>query len=281
MTAIGVLLGQGIDFATNPKYTRWISPVLLAFDAVLCGLIIWKVPCMPCCFLHLFHLAPLRLIGITDTEIDWEAYMQQVQQYVSGERDYTKIKGGTGPLVYPAAHVYIYTALYWITNQGKDIFVAQMIFGFLYLLALAVVMACYRQAKVNFHNPSVMFFKRRIADFVFLGPTLHISSACPFEKIAQHFCPSVLQRLLRSFLLVGSNLCIPTQVFHDWEHRVQLGSGNQDVTSSCTPGSRCCTPPGSWSRNRYAASVVNGTTADRHSSPISPSQLERILKQGV
>lgn len=79
--------------------------------------------------------------------------MQQVQQYVSGERDYTKIKGGTGPLVYPAAHVYIYTALYWITEQGKNILLAQIIFGVLYLVTLAVVMACYRQAKVSFTAP--------------------------------------------------------------------------------------------------------------------------------
>lgn len=38
----------------------------------------------------------------TDTEIDWKAYMQQIVQYRSGERDYTLIKGDTGPLVYPA-----------------------------------------------------------------------------------------------------------------------------------------------------------------------------------
>lgn len=32
----------------------------------------------------------------TDTEIDWKAYMQQVEQYRYGERDYTLIKGDTG-----------------------------------------------------------------------------------------------------------------------------------------------------------------------------------------
>ena len=34
--------------------------------------------------------------GTTDTEIDWRAYIQQVEQYRSGERDYTLIKGDTG-----------------------------------------------------------------------------------------------------------------------------------------------------------------------------------------
>ena len=75
--------------------------------------------------------------------------MEQVSQYVSGERDYTLIKGGTGPLVYPAAHVYIYTGLYYMTDEGKDIFLAQQLFAVLYMATLALVMACYRKAKVS------------------------------------------------------------------------------------------------------------------------------------
>ena len=74
--------------------------------------------------------------------------MQQVHQYLEGERDYTLIKGDTGPLVYPAAHVYIYSALYRITDKGKDIFMGQIIFGGLYMSILSIVMACYRQAEV-------------------------------------------------------------------------------------------------------------------------------------
>lgn len=85
-----------------------------------------------------------------DTEIDWKAYMEQVAQYVSGERDYTAIKGGTGPLVYPAAHVYTYTALYHFTDEGTDILLAQKLFAVLYMATLAVVMACYWKAKVGF-----------------------------------------------------------------------------------------------------------------------------------
>jgi alpha-1,3-mannosyltransferase len=75
--------------------------------------------------------------------------MEQVEHFINGERDYTNIKGGTGPLVYPAAHVYIYWALYHITDKGRNILVAQRIFGVLYLATLAVVMACYRRAKVT------------------------------------------------------------------------------------------------------------------------------------
>ena len=85
---------------------------------------------------------------MTDTEIDWKAYMEQIQLYVDGERDYTKIKGGTGPLVYPAAHVYIFKALYSLTDRGSNIILAQGIFGLLYLATSGLVMACYRLTEV-------------------------------------------------------------------------------------------------------------------------------------
>lgn len=84
-----------------------------------------------------------------DTEIDWVAYMEQVAQFVAGERDYTMIEGGTGPLVYPAAHVYMYTGLYYITDHGKNIMLAQQLFAGLYMMTLALVMLCYWKAKVN------------------------------------------------------------------------------------------------------------------------------------
>lgn len=74
--------------------------------------------------------------------------MEQVAQFVGGERDYTKIKGGTGPLVYPAAHVYTYTGLYYATDKGTDILLAQQIFAAIYMLTLTVVMLCYWKAKV-------------------------------------------------------------------------------------------------------------------------------------
>lgn len=108
--------------------SKLVPPALVVLDVLLCALIIRKVPY---------------------TEIDWEAYMQQVSQFVAGERDYTKMEGGTGPLVYPAAHVWIYTALYAFTDQGKNILFAQYIFGGLYIAALAMVMACYWKAKVS------------------------------------------------------------------------------------------------------------------------------------
>ncbi|KAI9796849.1 MAG: dolichyl-P-Man:Man(5)GlcNAc(2)-PP-dolichol alpha-1,3-mannosyltransferase [Candelina submexicana] len=135
------LVQEGMGLATDRKHTRWLAPALLAVDAVLCALIIWKIPY---------------------TEIDWKAYMEQVEQYHQGERDYTTIKGGTGPLVYPAAHVYIYSALYHITDRGHNILLAQTIFAVLYLAILVVVMACYRLAKAPPYIFPLLILSKRL-----------------------------------------------------------------------------------------------------------------------
>ncbi|KIN00278.1 glycosyltransferase family 58 protein [Oidiodendron maius Zn] len=88
--------------------------------------------------------------------------MEQIEQYIAGERDYTKIKGATGPLVYPAAHVYIYWALYRITSNGTNILLAQYIFGLLYLGTLAIVMACYRRAKAPLYIFPMLILSKRL-----------------------------------------------------------------------------------------------------------------------
>lgn len=36
----------------------------------------------------------------TDTEIDWKAYMDEVEGVINGTYDYTQLKGDTGPLVW-------------------------------------------------------------------------------------------------------------------------------------------------------------------------------------
>lgn len=118
------LLSQGIALASDSKATRYLVPLLLLAEIALCGLIIAKVPY---------------------TEIDWSTYMMQVQKFLGGERIYPKITGPTGPAVYPAIYLYLYSALYGLTDEGRDIGRGQIIFASLYLLTLAVVMQCYRR----------------------------------------------------------------------------------------------------------------------------------------
>ncbi|CAG9530047.1 unnamed protein product [Cercopithifilaria johnstoni] len=109
-------------FHINPVNFKIFAILLWIFDAILCTLIIWRVPY---------------------TEIDWSTYMQQVSCYEQGIRNYSKIGGDTGPIVYPAGHIWFYLLLFRITNAGKDIRTAQYIFEFLYLTSLLLVFRIY------------------------------------------------------------------------------------------------------------------------------------------
>lgn len=74
--------GRAADLArsvlVSRRYYGLFALLVLAGEAVLCQLIISRV---------------------AYTEIDWKAYMQQVDAIVKGQRDYPSIHGGTGPLV--------------------------------------------------------------------------------------------------------------------------------------------------------------------------------------
>ena len=88
-------------------------------------------------------LVAVIVLRVGYTEIDWKAYMQEVEGFLSGERDYVNLRGDTGPCVYPAGFLYIFSALYYATEQGASIFTAQCIFGVLYLINLGLVFALY------------------------------------------------------------------------------------------------------------------------------------------
>ncbi|XP_053566313.1 dol-P-Man:Man(5)GlcNAc(2)-PP-Dol alpha-1,3-mannosyltransferase [Bombina bombina] len=90
------------------------------------------------------------------TEIDWKAYMDEVEGVLNGTYDYTKLEGETGPLVYPAGFVYIFSAFYYMTEHGSNIRLAQYIFAALYLLTLLLVFRIYTVTKKV--PPYVFFF---------------------------------------------------------------------------------------------------------------------------
>ena len=73
--------------------------------------------------------------------------MQEVTYFLNGERNYLNMKGDTGPLVYPAGFVYVFSALYYGTDNGTNIPLAQCIFIFLYILTLLVVLRIYATGK--------------------------------------------------------------------------------------------------------------------------------------
>ncbi|XP_031662363.1 dol-P-Man:Man(5)GlcNAc(2)-PP-Dol alpha-1,3-mannosyltransferase isoform X2 [Oncorhynchus kisutch] len=82
--------------------------------------------------------------------------MDEVEGVINGTYDYTQLKGDTGPLVYPAGFVYIFTALYYVTNHGVNIRLAQYLFAVFYLLTLLLVFRIYHRTKKV--PPYVFFF---------------------------------------------------------------------------------------------------------------------------
>jgi alpha-1,3-mannosyltransferase len=50
--------------------------------------------------------------------------MDEVEGFLGGELDYKNLRGGTGPLVYPAGFVYLFSCLRYITNGS--VFPAQV-----------------------------------------------------------------------------------------------------------------------------------------------------------
>ncbi|CAD5209682.1 unnamed protein product [Bursaphelenchus okinawaensis] len=93
---------------------------------------------------------------VSYTNIDWTAYMEQVRIYKSGELDYYHIRGNTGPLVYPAGHLYIYTLLNYLTNDGQNVARAQQIFAIIYAInQLLIVNLFYQSKKIG---PAVLVF---------------------------------------------------------------------------------------------------------------------------
>ncbi|KNA19570.1 hypothetical protein SOVF_060290 isoform A [Spinacia oleracea] len=109
----------------NKNLAGIFACALLVFDAVLILFIIAYVPY---------------------TKIDWDAYMSQVSEFLNGERDYSNIEGDTGPLVYPAGFLYVYTAIQYIT--GGLVHPAQILFGALYIINLAIVFFIYIKTDV-------------------------------------------------------------------------------------------------------------------------------------
>ncbi|XP_043722435.1 dol-P-Man:Man(5)GlcNAc(2)-PP-Dol alpha-1,3-mannosyltransferase isoform X1 [Telopea speciosissima] len=127
--------GMARKFAVGGKHSEVVnggkiskaafSSAVLVLDALLVSLIIAYVPY---------------------TKIDWDAYMSQVTGFLQGERDYRNLKGDTGPLVYPAGFLYVYSAIQYVT--GGEVYPAQIIFGILYIVNLGIILFIYVKTDV-------------------------------------------------------------------------------------------------------------------------------------
>lgn len=73
--------------------------------------------------------------------------MQEVEGFLNGTLDYQYLKGDTGPLVYPAGFVYIFSLFYFVTDHGNDVLTAQWIFVALYLGLVYQVFKLYTKSR--------------------------------------------------------------------------------------------------------------------------------------
>eukprot|EP00033_Pygsuia_biforma_P003429 GCRY01003758.1.p1 GENE.GCRY01003758.1~~GCRY01003758.1.p1 ORF type:complete len:453 (+),score=74.88 GCRY01003758.1:133-1359(+) len=136
------VVGRVKHFCVSPEYFWFWALSILALEAVVNPLIINKV---------------------AYTEIDWIAYMDEVKGVIEDKNyDYTTLKGDTGPLVYPAGFVYMFSALYHLTDQGTNILLAQYIFAALHVLFLLVVFFIYKHTDFPPYALVFVAFSRRI-----------------------------------------------------------------------------------------------------------------------
>lgn len=115
----------------QPRHAAFLYYALLVLlaDAALCQLIIRRV---------------------AFTEIDFATYLEQAALvFHKGERDYAKIRGDSGPLVYPAGHVAVFGAFHWLTKGGAGLWMAQQAFAIFYSVTQAVVMLLFYRADVR------------------------------------------------------------------------------------------------------------------------------------
>ncbi|AAW46504.1 alpha-1,3-mannosyltransferase, putative [Cryptococcus deneoformans JEC21] len=137
------LISHTVDLVRALLFDRryfWHTAFLLFLGEVaLSLLVIWKIPY---------------------TKIDWPAYMQQVDMFLAGERDYSKIEGETGPLVYPALHLYIYTAFHRLLPSIENVRPAQFVFLGFYLATYLAISTIYylagRPSNGGHHFPQVL-----------------------------------------------------------------------------------------------------------------------------
>jgi hypothetical protein len=91
-----------------------------------------------------------------------------------GERDYEQLKGGTGPLVYPAGFVYLFAGLKQLT--AGSVVAAQV--RWLWWQPNTVVVTACRSAQLALSPPGLRWCKMPSA-FIIEAADLHISSAEP------------------------------------------------------------------------------------------------------
>ncbi|CAB16723.2 dolichyl-P-Man:Man(5)GlcNAc(2)-PP-Dol alpha-1,3-mannosyltransferase Alg3 [Schizosaccharomyces pombe] len=166
------------------------------------------------------------------TEIDWIAYMEQVNSFLLGERDYKSLVGCTGPLVYPGGHVFLYTLLYYLTDGGTNIVRAQYIFAFVYWITTAIVGYLFKIVRAPFYIYVLLILSKRLHSifilrlfndgFNSLFSSLFILSSCKKKWVRASILLSVACSVkMSSLLYVPAYLVLLLQILgpkKTWMH---------------------------------------------------------------
>jgi alpha-1,3-mannosyltransferase len=168
----------------NPQ--KYFYSILVLFDVVLSALIL------------LFYKL---------TDIDWSTYIAQVSQVSSGVRKYTDIEGPTGPIVYPAGHVWFYTLLSRFTLNGEKVAFAQIAFTLLYFSALLITIKINRLTNVPILMTSLLVLSRRIHSIYMLrcfndciNTVFFLASLIFFVKKRTYVATGLYRRVLKFIL---------------------------------------------------------------------------------
>jgi len=126
---------EGVNnFIFNLNMNRLVVPLVISLASILTKIVIAKVKY---------------------TEIDFSTYMQQIELVNAGALDYSLIAGDTGPIVYPAGYVQVYQFLFWLTDGGVNLRIAQAFFG--YLFTVTVMMSCVVYTMVDGIPPWTLY----------------------------------------------------------------------------------------------------------------------------
>ena len=117
--------------------------------------------------------------------IDFPAYVIQVDQFLSGDRNYYDFTTPQGPLVYPAGFLYFFTPIMYLMNGGTVIWIGQLIFVGLYLATAFLSIKNGVLAGVPKWILYAVFLSPRALSIYILrlfndGPTALLSQLCVF-----------------------------------------------------------------------------------------------------
>lgn len=95
-------------------------------------------------------MVPTTTPSLKETPAPWCEFQRLLVMYVSPSMQFSVQEQriiSTCCCRYPAGFVYIFTALYYITNHGVNIHLGQYIFAVFYLITLLLVFRIYHRTK--------------------------------------------------------------------------------------------------------------------------------------